>query len=189
MLATHATVNSRSLIKVQLGNFPPNSRATLNCEMFGELTYEKLMEAFVFRLPLTYVPRYLFGNKATPSELKAAEDTDFNKASIDGGKQTSWNIKVNVNKTDVGYLTEVISRTHPINVVDGDEATKVSIDFDNFSPDKVATRDFEIYLKEVAMNVPNAQMAETLVNGKKYTSLMVNYLPLIGSDEATQKAV
>ena len=63
VLASHATKNNRTLIKVQLGNFPPNSRAVLTCQMFGELTYEKLMEAFNFRLPLTYVPRYLLGNK------------------------------------------------------------------------------------------------------------------------------
>ena len=59
VLASHATVDSRELIKVQLGNFPPNSRATLICHMYGELTYEALMEAYAFRMPLTYVPKYL----------------------------------------------------------------------------------------------------------------------------------
>lgn len=66
VLATHASVNSRELIKVQLGNFPPNTRATLTCMMFGELTYEKLMQSFMFRLPLTYVPKYLLDPSKQP---------------------------------------------------------------------------------------------------------------------------
>ena len=75
VLATHAS-KSRELIKVQLGNFPPNSQATLICDMFGELEYEKLMEAFCFRLPLTYVPKYLLGNtKETKQRSKSAGST------------------------------------------------------------------------------------------------------------------
>lgn len=96
----------------------------------------------MFRLPLTYVPRYLFGNGSNPREEKKT-DKSYNQASVDGGKQTGWNVVVNVNKSAVvGYLTEVVSHTHPIKVVDGEETTKVELDFDNLDADKVAQADF-----------------------------------------------
>lgn len=141
MLATHATEDSRALMKVQLGNFPPNSRATVICDMFGELTYESLMEAFCFRLPLTYVPKYLFGNNGSDEkkEPKATEaSTDYNTAQVGGSKFTAWNIVVRVHKAAAStLLSEVISHTHPINLDDTEEYTKVELDLQSFNPEKV----------------------------------------------------
>lgn len=99
VLATHAMVDNKSMIKIQLGNFPPNSRAKLTCHMFGELTYNSAMQAFNFRLPLTYVPKYLLSSN--------------NKAQIGDGRATSWDIVVNVHKAST-VLSEVISHTHLI---------------------------------------------------------------------------
>lgn len=188
LLATHAVENSRSLMKVQLGNFPPNSRAKVICNMFGELTYESLMEAFCFRLPLTYVPKYLLGNNGGMSDEKQeVKDTDYNQAQVGGGKHTSWNIILNVHKTAVSnQLSEVISHTHAIELDDMNDRTKVVIDFSSFDKTKVGARDYEIYLKEAAINQPNAQISQTMIGDREYASIMVNYLPLIATNQNSE---
>jgi len=60
ILSTFATKNARTLVRVNLGNFPPNTKATLTCFMYSQLKLEN--ENFCFRLPLCYIPQYLFGN-------------------------------------------------------------------------------------------------------------------------------
>lgn len=88
-------------------------------------------------------------------------------------------------------LTEVVSHVHPIKLVQNPSSVSIVLDFDKIDADKIATRDFEIYLKEAAINLPRALRSDTKVNGSKYTSLVVNFLPLIykSSDKETEQAV
>ena len=62
VLASHASSKSTGLMRVKIGNFPPNSVAIITCFMYSELTYER-PKGYVFRLPLTYVPKYMLGNE------------------------------------------------------------------------------------------------------------------------------
>ena len=53
VLAQHVTVNKKSVISCNLGNFPPNSKATLTCFMSTQLPVNT--EGFAFRLPLCFI--------------------------------------------------------------------------------------------------------------------------------------
>ena len=66
VLAQHVSSQSRNLIRVNMGNFPPRSLAKLTCFMYTELPIED--DSFCFRLPLSYIPKYMFGN--APEEEK-----------------------------------------------------------------------------------------------------------------------
>ena len=57
VIATTVSRKMRSLIRVQMGNFPANSKSTLTCSMFHQLPLKG--DNYIFRLPLTYIPPYL----------------------------------------------------------------------------------------------------------------------------------
>jgi len=59
-MATHASSHDHTLIKINMGNFPPRSKAIITCFMYSKLDIED--ESCCFRFPMTYVPKYLFGN-------------------------------------------------------------------------------------------------------------------------------
>ena len=65
------------------------------------------------------MPRYLLGNGPQKSDI--LENLDYNQAKTDGGKQPKWNIVLNVHKAGNNQLSEVVSHTHPINVVDKED--------------------------------------------------------------------
>jgi len=154
--------------------------------MFGELAYEKLMQSFMFRLPLTYVPKYLTNRKLNKI---MKEDESFNKASLGAGKVVDWDIRVTV--AAEANLTEIVSHVHPVKLMQNPDSVSIVLDFDRLNADKVATCDYEIYLKESAVNVPKALRDNTKVNGTQYTSLVVNYLPVIAksSDKEAEQAI
>ena len=56
--AQYVTHKMRDLIRVDMGNFPPNSKATLTCHMNTHLKVED--GSSVFRLLMCYVPKYMF---------------------------------------------------------------------------------------------------------------------------------
>ena len=49
-----------SVIRLRLGNFPPNSRARLTVELFGQLLVEDL--SWCLRFPAIFIPRYTGNN-------------------------------------------------------------------------------------------------------------------------------
>jgi len=61
VLATHAAPHDSTLIKINMGSFPPRSKAILTCFMYSTLDSED--GSYCFRFPMAYIPKYLFGNK------------------------------------------------------------------------------------------------------------------------------
>ena len=79
VIAKTVTRKSRNLIRVQMGNFPQNSRAVLTCSMFHKLPL--IGDHFQFRLPLNYIPPYLRGEEVPaglPSSAPTANSGDGN---------------------------------------------------------------------------------------------------------------
>ena len=77
VLAESVTREKRNLIRVRMGNFPPRSRAVLTCFMYSELKFDAYSNCFVYRLPLTFVPVYLFGNVHPGEALPVFTDKDL----------------------------------------------------------------------------------------------------------------
>lgn len=53
-----------------------------------------------------------------------------------------------------GHVTDVVSHSHPIQCLEDEACTYVLLDYKNLNPAAVATRDYEIYLRENAINQP-----------------------------------
>ena len=56
VMATHARGDSRRMMRVQMGNFPPRTKAKVKCYMFGQIPSER--DGYVFKIPITYIPEY-----------------------------------------------------------------------------------------------------------------------------------
>lgn len=54
ILAQTVTRDNRNLIKVSMGNFPPNSKATLVCTMHAKLPL--INDEYNLRIPICYIP-------------------------------------------------------------------------------------------------------------------------------------
>jgi hypothetical protein len=61
IIASYTKDEGSSKILFNLGNFPPKTTATLTCFMSGPL--EKEAGNRVFRLPLTFIPKYVLDQK------------------------------------------------------------------------------------------------------------------------------
>ena len=66
VLNSYASVRKRGMQSIKIGNFPQRTKVILTCSMMKQLPVED--EGFCFRLPLTYIPQYLFGNGAQEDE-------------------------------------------------------------------------------------------------------------------------
>ena len=71
VLGQYVAGKTRSMIKVQMGNFPPKTRAVLTCFMYTALTIED--ESTCFRLPLCYIPKYLLQNVQVDEKVNENE--------------------------------------------------------------------------------------------------------------------
>ena len=79
VMAQTVTVKRKNLIRVNLGNFPPKSKAKLTCIMFSSLDLNLKQPGKTsrsFRLPLCFVPEYIFGNSGSQSHGSKMQQTN-----------------------------------------------------------------------------------------------------------------
>ena len=67
VLTQYITTNKRSMITCNMGNFPPNSRATLTCFMTAQL--ENDCDRFSLRLPLTFIQPFTAKKEEAPKDM------------------------------------------------------------------------------------------------------------------------
>jgi hypothetical protein len=54
---TESRSESKSMLRIKLGNFPPNSKAHLRAICSQKLDFEDL--SYCFRIPMAFVPSYM----------------------------------------------------------------------------------------------------------------------------------
>ena len=139
-----------------MGNFPPNSRSTLTCSMF-----HKLNCYYEFRLPLTFIPPYLYqGDESIQSSL--VEPTATNH---------KYDINIRAHSSLGHPIGEIISIYHKMQLSQNENI--ISCTFEK------ANKDLVLLLKEIHHNQPQCFIAEQ----GEYTAMMLNFIPMIAESQ------
>ena len=162
-------------MRIQLGNFPSNSKAHLTVLCYSQLEIEDL--SWCLRLPTTFTPRYL-GNmpqfmatgvsqQGNQSDGAVEEEEKFDALAEFAGQVYSaakevgysWTMSVKIISSG-GKLERVVSLSHPIDVVvseNGKEAL-VTISKEKLEQAKlkeVPDRDYILLYRDSAVGQPS----------------------------------
>lgn len=112
------TYSHRDMMRVSIGNFPPNSSAQMVIRYYQNLDIEDM--SYCLRVPVGYIPKYMprisqmiSNPEEKDVEMKDEED-EFGLSSVrvEGSDQAPyvWNLRVNIETA--GDITRLSSRNH-----------------------------------------------------------------------------
>ena len=130
---TQSPSESKKMLRIMLGNFPPRSKAYLQAQCAQQLDFEDL--SYCFRIPMVFIPPYM-GNKQTyetkgvnfkgqlipqgnlPETIQNAHRTELMELisqPVYTRSNVLWDVKINIKSQ--AKLSRIASINHAIDVV------------------------------------------------------------------------
>eukprot|EP00347_Sterkiella_histriomuscorum_P017977 403347255 len=174
------TKTQRDMVRVVIGNFPPNSSAVVKCFFHSKLDIEDI--SYCLRLPMSYVPRYMGdiqryidtgvmykGQQPTQSQPLTEEQKSQNIQNImeivdqpmmDATSENApylWNLHLNIQMA--GEIQRISSRNHSIqikNVSNSGFGSSAQVTLGDAVRNHVPNKDFILYLRDDTIGQPIA---------------------------------
>eukprot|EP00347_Sterkiella_histriomuscorum_P019333 403342045 len=173
------TKTQKDMVRVAIGNFPPNSSAVVKCFFHQKLDIEDI--SYCLRLPMSYVPKYMgdiqkyidtgvmYNGQQSTKSLPLSEGqksqnfknimeiADYPMIDITSDNSPYlWNLNLNIQMT--GEIERISSRNQEIkilNVSNNGFGSSAQVTLGDAVRNHIPNQDFILYIRDDTINQPN----------------------------------
>ncbi|CDW72317.1 UNKNOWN [Stylonychia lemnae] len=181
----------RNLVRINIGNFPPNSEAILKLKFYTTLSIQDL--SYCFRLPMSYVPKYIGdvqkyintgvhlkgidkGSNLTEEEKtqneQAVSEIYDHPMTDSSQNQAQWSIQIELRMQ--GQIQRVSSRNHGFEYNFSEDKRAALIKLKDYEKQSAMECDLILFIRD---NLTNEPVAISSMNEFGEQSVMIGVLP------------
>ncbi|CDW77144.1 von willebrand factor a domain-containing protein 5a-like [Stylonychia lemnae] len=200
VIAGSFTKLQKDLVRINIGNFPPESEAILKLKFYTTLSIED--RSYCFKIPYSYVPRYigdvqrfintgvhLKGIQGTPQseEEKFQNEQAVNEIydhPVANSTQAQWNIQIEVKMQ--GQIQRISSRNHGFEYNFSEDKRTAQIKLMDYEKKTASDYDLILYIRDDQIN---ETVAISSLNQYGEQCVMIGVLPDLRKPDIRQKFI